>query len=108
MFFFICESLGCMHFTVEYENVMVLNLFFSLSLVVERFCSMGRIGEIFILIVVTLATASSIQASYSKPLTFVATEGKNEACLVINRVPLVHAPADVTRTWQLFVMTPYQ
>ena len=112
MFFFICESLGCMQriirFTVEYENVMVLNLFFSLSLVVERFCSMGRIGEIFILIVVTLATASSIQASCSKPLTFVATEGKNEACFVINRVPLVHAPADVTRTWQLFLMTPYQ
>ena len=94
---FICESLGCMQliirFTVGYENVMFFNLSFWLALLVKRFCSMGRIGAIFILIVVTLATASSKQASCSKPSSFVATEGKNEAFLVTNkRLRLVHLP----------------
>ena len=52
---------------------------------VKRFCSMGLIGTIGILIVVTRATASSPQASCSRPSTFVATEGKNEELIVISQ-----------------------
>ena len=63
---------------------------------------MGRIGTIFILIVVTLATASSKQASCSKPVTFVATEGRNEAFFCDNRPPLVHAPPVGTHALHFF------
>ena len=58
---------------------------------------MGSIRIIFILIVVIRNTVSSKQASCSKPLTFVATEGKNDAKVLINRLPLVYAPAVATR-----------